>query len=637
MPFGPQSKIYPGNGRVRFNGGQNNKYHREIIADNESPDCANVRFTDDSVETRGGSTKLNSTTPVGSFVCDGLYTRHTNDGQESMIAWFGGTAHVYTAPSFITIPSALSIYTAGVRVGAAEQENYLFMGNGGTLAYKYNGYFTRHGVYTPPTTPTVASNSTGVVTGDVRYKVLFVNSGVVEGDVSTATSTFTATSTGSQLRLTSLPVAPTSWGVNARRIYRAEGSSTTYNRLATISDNTTTTYDDNTAIGTLTTPAPTNNGVPPLYNSICQAKGRLFCNDTANLNYVWYSNANDPYNFGAANFLRVGDNTADIVRGVTTYNDNIVVLCDKGIYIIYIADPTPSNWQVIKTKSPYGCKSPYGTLKYNDRLLFPAVQSDKFVGFAALSGDSIEPEASLLTVSTALSELKSDPIEPDMFNIVAAQLSSIYAQVYLNLGYISVPYGVGVTKNTRIYVYDFSLKSGTKQESPAWSPDTGVNANQFTIYAGNIYFGTANATGGYVHQYETATYNDDGTAIDSYYWTKEFSGGKNEQNYIKDWRHVNLLYELSGSYYLEMRYRVDSDNGVGNSALIDATPGGSLWGFFIWGVNNWDVGRQEKDLKQFLGQLRGKRIQLKFSNRNTANQKFKIIGLNFVYNAKGLR
>jgi hypothetical protein len=640
MPFGPQTKIYPSNGRVRFNGGLNNKYHREIIAENESPDCANVRATDNAIETRGGTTRLN-TAAVGTFACDGLYTRHTNTNTESMVAWFGGTAYVYTSPSFVTISSAQSIFTANTRVGGAEQEQYLFMGNGGTLPYKYNGAFTRHGVYAPSTSPTVASNGTGIVTGVVAYQVAYVNSAAVEGYVNTATATFTATSTGSIVRLTSIPTAPQSFGVNARRIYRQEGGTGTFKRLTTISDNTTTTYDDNTGIGTLTTVAPTDPTLPPLYNSICQAKGRMFCNDTANPNYIWYSNANDPYTFASTNFIRVGDNAADTVNGVTTYNDNIVVLCNRGIYIIYIADATPSNWQVIKTKSPFGCKSPYGTVSYENKLLFPAVQSDKFVGFAALSGDSIEPEASLLTVSTALSELKSDPIEPDMFLIVESLLAGIYAYVYKNMAYFAVPYGNGSTKNTRVYVYDFSLRN-SDEGLPAWTPDTGVNVNQFTVLDGNLYAGTASADG-YVHRYEVdGVYTDSAggssaAAIDSYYWTKEFSGGKNEQNLMKDWRFANILYELSGNYTMEMRYRTDSDLGVGDQKLIDLTPGGSLWGTLIWGSGNWSAGRQEKDIRQFFGQLRGKRIQLKFGNRNTASQKFKIIGLNFVYNVKGLR
>jgi len=42
-------------------------------------------------------------------------------------------------------------------------------------------------------------------------------------------------------------------------------------------------------------------------------------------------------------------------------------------------------------------------------------------------------------------------------------------------------------------------------------------------------------------------------------------------------------------------------------------------------------------MKFFLGAARGKRIQLYFSNQNTINQKFKIIGLNYSYNLKGRR
>lgn len=629
MAFGPRTKLYPASGRVRFNGGLNNKYHREIIAENESPDCANVRFSDDAVETRGGSTRLN-TAAVGSFACDGLYTRHDNTGAESLVAWFGGTAYVYAAPSFATIGSAQSIYTAGQRVAGAEYEGYLFMCNGGSIAYKYgSSAFTRHGVYAPQSAPVAATAATGAaLTGSYSYKVTYVNSAAVEGDVSTVSNTLTVA--GQNVTVT-IPTAPASWGVNSRRLYRVSGA--VYSLIATISDNTTTTYDD--AISAGTTSAPTDNGVPPKYNSIVYAKGRLFCNDTANPNYVWWSEADSPYTFASTSFRLVGDNTQDVVRGLAVYNDNVVVLCEKSIYILYIADSTPSNWQLIKTKSAYGCRSQFATFNYNNSLMFPAMQGDKFVGFAALTGDSIEPEVSLLTTSAALSELKSDPIEPDVFLISDTSLiRSMYAAVYKNLAYISVPYGTTPSANNRIYVYDFSLRSGTKG-APAWSPDTGITANQFTIFGGSLYFGSATANGR-VYQYETATYNDDGAAIDSYYWTKEFSGDKAEQNLIKDWRFANILYELSGNYYMEMRYRTDSDLGVGNQKLIDLTPGGSLWGSFNWG-DVWTAGRQEKDIRQSFGQLRGKRVQLKFSNLNTLNQKFKVIGLNLLYNSKGLR
>jgi hypothetical protein len=185
--------VYPGKGRVTFDGGMNSKFTRDVIGDNESPDCKNVRFGNGSVETRGGSARVN-TAPIGSFVGDSLYVRHVDTGSETMVAFAGGTAWYLQGTSFITIPSAQSLFTAGTRFGAAEYENNLFVGNGGTIPYKYNGDFTRHGIYPPTSTSTVASQATGVLTGDYRYKIVNLNSGLVESDVGPGTATFTAAS-----------------------------------------------------------------------------------------------------------------------------------------------------------------------------------------------------------------------------------------------------------------------------------------------------------------------------------------------------------------------------------------------------------------------------------------------------------
>jgi hypothetical protein len=135
----------------------------------------------------------------------------------------------------------------------------------------------------------------------------------------------------------------------------------------------------------------------------------------------------------------------------------------------------------------------------------------------------------------------------------------------------------------------------------------------------------------------TQLYNDDGAAIDSYIWTKEFQGADGDEEYTKDFRLANVILERSGGYDVEMRFRTDSDSGVGDQALIDVSPGGSLWGTMRWGTDNWSAGSSDLVYQQFLGQARGKTIQFKFSNMNTVNQKFKVIGLKYGYNKKGKR
>ena len=627
--------IYPPNKRQTLDGGQNNKFERSIIDDSESPSCQNVIFDNGSVATREGITKLN-TLSVGSFACDGIYTRRANTGAETMVVFFGGTAMTLGTTTFTTIPSAQSVFTAGVRVAGMQYENHLFVGNGFVVPYKYNGTdWTRHGVYPPTTTMSVASNGAGNLAGDYRYKVTFVNSQAVESDVGPATATFAVTATGGQTTLTSIPTATVSWGVSQRYIYRTDAGGSTFKRIATLSDNTTTTYNDNIASSSAGVSAPVDNGVPPFYNACIYHQNRLFMNDQANPNLVWYSELGEPYTVASTNFDLFGDASADLVKGFAIYDNSIIVFCENSEWMWYMSDTDPDNWRKIQIRSSYGSKSPFGAVRYENKVLFPAFQNSKLVGFAAIAGDSIEPSASLLTVSAAGSEMQSDRIEPDIFQIQSAYAGNISAIIYKNKAYLAVTYGDGATTNNRVYVFDFSI-SNLNRKNPAWSPFLTVNAAQMTVYNGNLYFGSS-ITDGFVHRLNSGTYSDNGSAINSFFWTKEFSGRNGHQTLEKDFRSVDLLVDKSGEFYMNLTYRVDSDSGDGTTVLVNLSSGATLWNNFNWGSANWGAGAEQEEISVPLGSARGKRIQFKFDNQNIAGQNFKVHGINFTYNIRGKR
>lgn len=627
--------IYPAKGRAMFDGGLNTKYERTIIPDNESPSCFNVIFSNGAVETRAGSAKLN-TTAIGSFVGDGLYTRRANDSTETMIAFAGGTAWALTgASTFTTIGSAQSVFTAGVRVATAQFENHIFVGNGGVTPYKYNGVaWTRHGVPAATGVVTVASQSMGALTGAYQYKVTYINSQAVEGDVGTATASFSAA--GAVIRLTGIPVAPQSHGVAARRIYRTEAAGTTYKRVTTINDNTTTTYDDSTADASLGATAPTDQGEPPKYSVICQHQNRLFMNDAANPNFIWYTELFEPYTVKTTNFQPVGDASFDLVKGIDVYDNAIVIHAERSFYLYHMPSTDPSDWSVIKIRSPYGSRSPFGAFLYNNKIMVPAMQSDKFAGFAAISGSTVDPTATTLDISRAGSDLKSDRVEPDMFDVQEAYVRNISSMVYRNKAYITLTSGDGTTTNNRVWIYDFSISNLSKKQEASWVPLSGLAASQFTIYGGKLYY-LSSTTSGFVYQLETTSYADSGSAINSYFWTKEFAGLPGHESYEKDFRRANILVELVGSYNMALNWRVDSDSGEGTQKTVNLNPGGAVWQAFVWGAANWDAGRGQRDVPVFLGPAHGKRIQFRFGNQNVAGQAFKVHWLTFTYNLKGKR
>lgn len=635
MPRSNFQRVYPKAGRITFDGGFNDKSDRSLILDEESPDCLNVIFDDARVQTRGGTTQFN-TTPVGSFACDGLYTRHDNSGVESMVAWFGGTLWALSGTTFTTVPSAQGIFTSGKRVYAAEYENYMFFGNGTEIPYKYaDEEFTRHGVYPPTSTPTVATAGTGTeLTGDYQYKVTYMNSGLVESDAGSATTTITLASQNAAL--SNIPTAPTSFGVESRRIYRTKTSSAVFYRIATISDNTTTTYEDGQGDDSLlVTEEPADNSVPPSYSAIVYHLGRLFVIDPST-NLVKYSEVGNPYVFKVLSFRRIGDTSGDVPKMLAVYNGSIVVGCQRSIWIIYTPDATDTNWTDIRVITPYGCMSGFSPFLYNNKLMFATALNGDFVGFAALEGGSIDPSVSVLTRSRLGSDLKSNVIENEMFAVPDAYQSGITAITYKNRAYITGPKGTGQTTNNRLWYFDYSYENLNRKTSFAWAPWSGITAADFTVYDGELYYGTSLGTG-LVGKLCQSGANDDGSAIDSYVWTKEFFGYSNDENWEKDFRWLNLYYILTGAGELEIDVRVDS-SGADPTAL----DGISMLGAFIWNVGNWDEAEWDQEgisteKKISLGTFRGKRIQFKLSNGTVANVKFKIVGGRLTYNLRGLR
>lgn len=625
-------RVYPPAGKVIFDGGKNNKFEKSIIEDNESPDCLNVEFAAGSVGTRAGFSKVN-TASVGTFVGDGLYTRHGTNNAETMVAFWNGTGYTLNGTSFVTIPSAQSVFTAGVRVACAQMENHAFFGNGGVTPYKYNGTdWTRHGVPAPTQVVSVNSDGAGALSGAYVYKITYINSQSVEGNLSNATTTFSVVA--KQITLTSLPVAPQSFGVASRRIYRTTDSGTTFFRVTTINDNTTTSYTDTTADTGLGAVAPSDKGEPPNYFALIYHQNRLFMLGPDGL--VWYTDLNEPYTVASTNFLAIGDAATDFPKALGVYGNSIVVFGERSPWLIYMPDTDPSNWKVIKCESPYSTKSTFGIFEYKNKLAFPAMENDKFVGLAAIKGNVIEPTASLLTVNTAGGELKSDRIEPDMFDMQEAYVGNFSSIIFKNKAYLTMTKGSGSTTNNRVYVLDFSISNLTKNQTEAWIPWTGLNAAQFTIYSGSLYYQSSTATG-YVYRQVDGVYSDDGTAINSYFWTKEFSGLKGEASNHKDFRYTNLLVDLAGAYFMNVGVRTDSDSGDGTNYQIDLDPDGALWGSMVWGRDSWGAGALQRDTRLYLAGARGKRVQFRFSNQNTAGQRFKVHWMNLTYNLKGPR
>jgi hypothetical protein len=107
--------------------------------------------------------------------------------------------------------------------------------------------------------------------GNYSYKITLVTANG-ETEAGTLSNVVTTDATHKQVQLSAIPTGD--FTVTSRKIYRTAAGGSSYNLVATINDNTTTTYNDNIADGSLGTAAPTysttaglfyNNGNNPVF------------------------------------------------------------------------------------------------------------------------------------------------------------------------------------------------------------------------------------------------------------------------------------------------------------------------------------------------------------------------------------
>ncbi|HRZ15348.1 MAG TPA: hypothetical protein P5110_07565 [Candidatus Omnitrophota bacterium] len=614
----------------KHDGGLNTKYNVRTIAINESPDLLNVVFDDvGAVETRKGYTHLN-TAAIATAVVDGLYSYVHNDTATMVAACNGSLFTLDGAATFVTIPSAQSIYTAGAKVEMYTYLNDLYLCNGadGIIPYKYNGTdFTRMGSYAPVSACVASAGCAGALSGTYGYKVVYLNSNLVESNPSSSVTVVLAAERGS---LTGIPVAPQSWGINARNIYRTAAGGSQYLYAFQIANNTATAATDNVADADLLTTAPIDNYTPPKCTKMIQHKDRMFFMTD---DLLYYSNVGDAELVGNLDFINVCRGSGYTMRNMEILGDSLVLYLwndatQQGqIYVLYMTDATTTNWYLKKSDSPYGCVSSRAVVPFGDGLHgFLDKQ-----GFLQFGGKDVLPSASFLTIASIRSAFISDKIEPTIFSMNAGYLKNTAGILYKNKIWWALPYSSS-TYNNRVLQYDF-LRRDTSKQMGAWSLFSGMNFSCFAIHNGSLYAGSATANGT-VYVLETG-YNDDGAAINSYYKTKFLPGetGKLEAYGVhRVFRKLFLLLGLSGDWEIKVRTKNDFDAGTGNEQMIDVNPGGSLWGTMVWGVDTWGGGNTIKTERIDLPGSRGTDIQIEYTNNNTKDQYFKIHTAEVHYN-----
>lgn len=552
-----------------FDGGLNTKSPAIDLPLNQSPAITNVVFDDYGALTwRNGYAPIN-TDPVSAYSGSGLHSYVNSSGTARLVGAWRDSLYQLSGTTFVTIGSSQGLYTAGVNVELKTVRNYLFISNGGADPYKWNGTdFTRVLPSGVTQAITQACNAAGSLTGTYEYVYWGVNSMGAQTDYGGITNSLTVAS--GYVRVSNIPTAPASHGIETWNIGRntAQGSGLFY--LVTSVTNGVTSLTDVAADSTLLELAPTDQGYPRKFKYMIFHKGYLWgAGEPDNPSYLWFSNINQPCEYPTTNFIEVGFGDGMVITGLAIQNDMLVISKSdtKGqtaLWTLTISDSSgvasPDNWYLQKTNSLWGAESHRSMVNFSNSLGF----LNRF-GFFGFTGDD-----TLLTTSgqKMLVDSLSFDIEPDIAALTAADLPRAAAIVWKNK--------IWLYSETALFQFDFVRSKTSDRRSGAWTKFDGPGINCFAIHEGNLY---AQASGniGVVYKLDTGTTDKVTTAstafnVNAVYTTGVIAGKKEHTEITKTWRYIYLVLGVnSGAYFIYVSAFTNFGSSAGYSKVLSGS------------------------------------------------------------------
>lgn len=210
------------------------------------------------------------------------------------------------------------------------------------------------GIAAPSAAPTIAQGAAGDIgAGTYRGVYTFYNSVTgAEGNFSPVSSALVL---GASRRIDWSAILTSSNGqVNARRLYRTLANSQgEYFRVATITDNTSTTYTDNTADADVGSAGSINNGIPPAALDFIEIfQERMWASDGVD---VFYSELGLPESWGEFSSVPVAPDDGYRVSGLMAYGERLLITKTKGIY--YLTGTDENSFQLRLLEGRHGCMS----------------------------------------------------------------------------------------------------------------------------------------------------------------------------------------------------------------------------------------------------------------------------------------
>jgi len=286
------------------------------------------------------------------------------------------------------------------------------------------------------------------------------------------------------IALTDIPIGPT--GTTSRILFRTEGAAsfaavdaltnTGYKLLATISDNSTTTYADAVADGALTTVYGTwitdnsASAVTPPLGKYCEInKERLFI--AGNVTYpseLYWSDVYNPDYFIGTKYEAIREDDGDAITFIKNQLGILIVGKTNTIEKFYTDASSDSDWYASNPFPATGCPAPYSV-----------ANTPKGIAYLGRGG--------IYLFNGQTSQLISDAVTPEINDILETNVdeaSGVYWKNEYQMAYTSLE--SGASQNNRVLIYDFVRDSYTLDYKNVnrWVP-FGSGTDYGVLYSGD--------------------------------------------------------------------------------------------------------------------------------------------------------
>lgn len=353
--------------------GMNNKVEELDQQINWVGKAQNCRFEDEpgTVVKREPTTYYNSSTISATNPIVGLFRHYGSSGTIKSIAICGSSAYVGddSTGTFAAIRTSL---TSGKRASFVTYKDLTIVSNGFDNPWVYDGA-ADNVTWELGSCKALTGSSTGITATDVSYQVTIDTDSYICGAVSNTIASLS----NEDVELSNIPLGPS--GTANRKIFRKDsGTSGAYKLVATISDNTTTTYTDSTPSGSLGANIGAVTDDMPVGSILNLHRERLFISgDPNNPNRIYYS---DPYlpwyitQTTNTSYMDIEPDDGDEIMGIPIQLGVMACIKKNTIRKVHITQPTsghdPSNWYAEDPSSFIGSPSQWSIVQTPHGVVF---------------------------------------------------------------------------------------------------------------------------------------------------------------------------------------------------------------------------------------------------------------------------